>query len=153
MTACPRQVGELGANALSPFQRLGEAISSGVTGELESLKSGAQGAVEGAQTQLGQSVTETIGNPLQARLCVLCVVRADAFLFYVSRVIAPARQTSVYNVKLFRFITRVNSARALQTCTTYLYHTVHGLCMVYLTRADRASRSLRPAFARSTRRG
>ena len=67
----PRQVGELGANALSPFQRLGEAISSGVAGQLESLKSGAQGAVEGAQTQLGQSVTETIGNPLQARLCIV----------------------------------------------------------------------------------
>eukprot|EP00904_Undaria_pinnatifida_P000740 jgi/Undpi1/10667/HiC_scaffold_29.g13116.m1 len=62
------QVGELGANALSPFQRLGEAISSGVAGQLESLKSGAQGAVEGAQTQLGQSVTETIGNPLQDSL-------------------------------------------------------------------------------------
>ena len=78
--ACPRQVGELGANALSPFQRLGEAISSGVTGELESLKSGAQGAVEGAQAQLGQSVTETIGNPLQARV---------SFLWYQIRFLSP----------------------------------------------------------------
>lgn len=56
---------ELGANALSPFQRLGEGISNSLTGGIEGLKSGAQGAVEGAQTQLGQSVTENIGNPFQ----------------------------------------------------------------------------------------
>lgn len=50
------QVGELGANVLSPFQRLGEDISSRLTGGLDSLKTGAQGAV-----------TENIGSPLQAR--------------------------------------------------------------------------------------
>ena len=56
---------ELAANTLSPFQRLGESISSGLTEGLDSLQIGTQGAVEGAQTQLGQSVTEKIGGPIQ----------------------------------------------------------------------------------------
>lgn len=116
MIAFPRQVGELGANALSPFQRLGEAISSGVTGELESLKSGAQGAVEGAQTQLGQSVTETIGNPLQARVSVLLY---QGRYFSCFRVVAPTRQSSVSDVKRNYLLTRVTlpvpSKRALCT--------------------------------------
>lgn len=67
-----RQVDDLGVSALSPFQRLGESISSSLNGGLDSLKTGAQGAVEGAQTQLSQSVTENIGNPFQASaLCAL----------------------------------------------------------------------------------
>lgn len=50
---------------MSPFQRLGEDLSNSIAGGFDSLKSGAQGAVEGAQTQLGETVTESIGNPLQ----------------------------------------------------------------------------------------
>lgn len=56
---------ELAASTLSPFQRLGEGITSGLAEGLDSFKIGAQGAVEGAQTQLGQSVTEKIGGPIQ----------------------------------------------------------------------------------------
>eukprot|EP00752_Nemacystus_decipiens_P002111 g2016.t1 len=66
--ALKSQVDELAANTVSPFQRLGEDISSGLAEGLESLKFGAQGAVEGAQTQLGQSVTEKIGGPIQEGL-------------------------------------------------------------------------------------
>lgn len=65
MSFYPRQVDEIAANTFSPFQRLGEGISGGLTEGLDSFKIGAQGAVEGAQTQLGQSVTETIGGPIQ----------------------------------------------------------------------------------------
>lgn len=61
----PPQVNELGASAISPFQRLGGDLSNSIAGGFDSLKSGAQGAVEGAQTQLGETVTESIGNPLQ----------------------------------------------------------------------------------------
>lgn len=63
--ALKSQVDELAANTLSPFQRLGEGLSSSVTEGLESLKIGAKDAVEGAQSQLGQSVTEKIGGPIQ----------------------------------------------------------------------------------------
>lgn len=56
---------ELSANALSPFQQLGEDISNSLSGQLDSLKIGAQGAVGEAQTQFGQSVAENIGNPVQ----------------------------------------------------------------------------------------
>eukprot|EP00903_Cladosiphon_okamuranus_P018765 g17266.t1 len=66
--ALKSQADELAANTLSPFQRLGEDISSGLTEGLESLKIGTKGAVEEAQTQLGQSVTEKIGGPIQEGL-------------------------------------------------------------------------------------
>ncbi|CAM9855362.1 unnamed protein product [Pylaiella littoralis] len=68
ISSAKHQVDDLGVNAISPFQRLGESISNSLSGELDSLKTGAKGAVEGAQTQLGQSVTDNIGNPFQERL-------------------------------------------------------------------------------------
>lgn len=61
-------MGDIGSSVMSPFQELGEYLSASVTGGLDSLESGAQGAMEGAQTQLGQSVTENIGNPLEVLL-------------------------------------------------------------------------------------
>lgn len=74
-----RQVDELAANTLSPFQRLGEGISSGLAEGLDSLKMGTQGAVEGAQTQLGQSVTEKFGGPIQVGAYDTC--RVDYFVY------------------------------------------------------------------------
>ena len=56
-------MGELGANALSPFQRLGEDLSSSLTGGLDSLKTGAQGAV-----------TKNIGSPLEASKLVEAIL-------------------------------------------------------------------------------
>lgn len=61
----------MGASAIAPFKQLGESLSQGVLGGLDGLKSDAQQAIEGAQTQLGESVTETIGNPLQVRDAVV----------------------------------------------------------------------------------
>ncbi|CAM9707757.1 unnamed protein product, partial [Ectocarpus sp. 13 AM-2016] len=66
--ALKSQVDELSANALSPFQRLCEAFLNSLSGQLHSLKLGAQGAVGEAQTQFGQSVAENIGNPVQEGL-------------------------------------------------------------------------------------
>lgn len=59
------QMGDLGSSVASPFQDLGEYLSASITGGLDNLKSGTQGAMEEAQAQLGQSVTENIGNPLE----------------------------------------------------------------------------------------
>ncbi|CAB1117579.1 unnamed protein product [Ectocarpus sp. CCAP 1310/34] len=68
VTSAKGQVDDLSANALSPFQRLGEDISNKLNGQLDSLRLGAQGAVGEAQTQFGQSVAENIANPVQEGL-------------------------------------------------------------------------------------
>ncbi|CAM9229756.1 unnamed protein product [Sphacelaria rigidula] len=68
--ALKSQAGDLGASAIAPFKQFGGGLSQGVLEGIDSLKSGAQNAIEGAQTQLGESVTETIGNPLQVRYAV-----------------------------------------------------------------------------------
>lgn len=60
-----RQAGDLGANAIAPFRQFGENLSQGVLRGVDGVKSDAQQAVQGAQAQLGTSVSETIGNPLQ----------------------------------------------------------------------------------------
>lgn len=59
------QASNLAASALAPFQRLAEDISQGLFGRLYGLMDEAQKLVEGAQSQLSDSVTESIGNPLQ----------------------------------------------------------------------------------------
>ena len=60
-----RQMNGLGENVVSPFQRLSQYLSTSVTGGLDSLNSGARGAMEGAQTQLDQSFSEKIGHPIE----------------------------------------------------------------------------------------
>ncbi|CAM9123981.1 unnamed protein product [Choristocarpus tenellus] len=62
------QAGDVGTGALAPFQSLGESLSSGLRGGIEDLQSGFGQAATGAQTQLGDTLSETLGQPVQEAL-------------------------------------------------------------------------------------
>lgn len=58
---------DIGANAISPFQQIGEGVTGTLNGAFDSAKDEATGAVEGAQVQFGETMMKNIGYPLQVR--------------------------------------------------------------------------------------